>query len=254
MLTKEEKDIIVKKKVEPKIRGFVCITSHPEGCREHVKEQIEYVKGEGFDKESGPKNVLVIGASTGYGLSSRISAAFGYGASTLGVFFERPSMKGKPASAGWYNTVALEEEAKAAGLYVKSINGDAYSKEIKAEVISALKNEMGKVDMVVYSLASPRRVDPETGEVYKSVLKPIGESFTGKSLDTDKGAIIEVKIEPASEEDIEATRKVMGGEDWELWMKALEEEDLLSEGVTTVAYTYIGPEVTLADLYEWDDR
>jgi len=229
--------------IKPKVRGFICVTAHPEGCAKHVQEQIDYVKAQG-PIENGPKNVLVIGASTGYGLASRIAAAFGSGAKTLGVFFERPSDKGKPASAGWYNSVAFEKAAKKAGLYAKSFNGDAFSDEMKKQVIDAIKAEMGPIDLVVYSLASPRRTDPKTGETYKSTLKPIEQSFTGKTLDTDKKVVTEVTLEPATQEDIDATIKVMGGEDWELWMDALDEANLLAPGVQTVAYSYIGPEVT----------
>ncbi|WOO41953.1 enoyl-ACP reductase FabV [Rubellicoccus peritrichatus] len=229
--------------VKPKIRGFVCITSHPEGCAAHVKEQIEVTKQAG-ELAGGPKKVLVIGASTGYGLSSRIAAAFGSGAATLGVFFERPSDKGRPASAGWYNSVAFEKAASEAGLYAKSINGDAFSDEIKAKTIEAIKADLGQVDLVIYSLASPRRVDPKDGAVYKSVLKPIGAPFRAKSVDTDKKQIIEAALEPATDEDIANTTKVMGGEDWQLWMDALQEAGVLADGSKTVAYSYIGPEVT----------
>jgi enoyl-[acyl-carrier protein] reductase/trans-2-enoyl-CoA reductase (NAD+) len=228
--------------IEPKIRGFVCITAHPEGCAKKVAEEIAVAKASPI--QSGPKKVLVIGASTGYGLSSRITAAFSSEASTLGVFFERPSAKGKPASAGWYNTVAFENEAQAAGLYAKSINGDAFSNEIKSEVIQAIKEDWGTVDCVIYSLASPRRTDPTTGNTYKSCLKPIGASFSNTSLDTNKGLVESVSIEPANEEDIENTVKVMGGEDWELWMEALSNAGVLTPKTKTVAYSYIGPEVT----------
>ncbi len=228
--------------VKPRIRGFVCITAHPKGCEAKVRQEIEVAKAAA--KEGGPKKVLVIGSSTGYGLSTRIASAFSYGADTLGVFFERPSMKGKPASAGWYNSVAFEKAAHEAGLYAKSINGDAFSDEIKAETIEAIKADMGQVDLVVYSLASPRRTDPKTGETYKSVLKPIGDSFTNRTLDTDKSEVSEVSIEPASQEEIDHTVKVMGGEDWELWMDALDEAGVLAPGAKSVAYSYIGPEIT----------
>ena len=228
--------------IEPKIRGFVCITAHPEGCAKKVADEIAIAKASSI--ESGPKKVLVIGASTGYGLSSRITAAFSCEASTLGVFFERPSSNGKPASAGWYNTVAFENEATAAGLYAKSINGDAFSNEIKEEVIQTIKEDWGTVDCVIYSLASPRRTDPSTGNTYKSCLKPIGSSFTNTSLDTNKGLVESVSIEPANEEDIKNTVKVMGGEDWELWMEALSNAGVLTANTKTVAYSYIGPEVT----------
>ena len=201
--------------ISPKVRGFVCVTSHPIGCAAHVREQIDYVKKQGTI-ENGPKNVLIIGASTGYGLASRISAAFGCGANTLGVFFERESLKGRPATAGWYNSVAFEKEAKASGLFAKSINGDAFSDEVKQQAIEIIKNEMsGPIDLVIYSLASPRRTDPKTGETYKSVLAPIGRDYSNKYLDTDKKTIQDATIEAGTEEDIRNTVKVMGGEDWE---------------------------------------
>ncbi|MGB0373050.1 MAG: enoyl-ACP reductase FabV [Opitutales bacterium] len=229
--------------VKPKIRSFVCLTAHPEGCAAHVKEQIAIAKAAEPAKD-GPKNVLVIGASTGYGLSTRITSAFTYGAKTLGLFFERPSMKGKPASAGWYNSAAFEKEAEAAGLYAKSLNGDAFSNEMKEKAIELIKEDMGQVDLVIYSLASPRRTDPRTGETYKSTLKPVGAPFSAKNLDTDKKLINEVSLEPASEDEIQSTIKVMGGEDWELWMEALLGAGVLAKGCKTVAYSYLGPEVT----------
>lgn len=228
--------------IEPKIRGFVCITAHPEGCAHKVQQEIEVAKAS-LIKE-GPKKVLVIGASTGYGLSSRVTASFSSGADTIGVFFERPSSNGKPASAGWYNTVAFEAAAQAEGLYAKSINGDAFSDEIKASVIKTIKEDWGTVDCVIYSLASPKRVDPKTGEAYRSCLKPVGEAFSNRDLDANKGEISDVTIEPASEEEVANTVKVMGGEDWEFWMKALSEAGVLSNNFKTVAYSYIGPEVT----------
>lgn len=234
---------MAKQVVSPRVRGFVCITSHPEGCAAHVREQISYVKSRPAIK-NGPKNVLVIGASTGYGLASRISAAFGSGANTFGVYFERPSANGKPASAGWYNTAAFEAEARKAGLYAASANGDAFSAELKTQVIERLKKEMPQIDLVVYSLAAPRRTDPVTGEVYKSVLKTVGEPFVSKNLDTDKKVVNEATLEPANAEEITATVKVMGGEDWKLWMEALDEAGLLAEGCQSVAYSYIGPSLT----------
>ena len=228
--------------VKPRIRGFVCITAHPKGCEAKVRKEIEVAKA--ARKEGGPKKVLVVGSSTGYGLSTRIASAFSHDAATLGVFFERPSMKGKPASAGWYNSVAFEKAAHEAGLYAKSINGDAFSDEIKAQTIETIKADLGQVDLVVYSLASPRRTDPKTGETYRSVLKPIGESFTNRTLDTDKDEVSEVTIEPASVEEVAHTVKVMGGEDWELWMDALDAAGVLAPGAKSVAYSYIGPEIT----------
>lgn len=229
--------------VKPKIRGFLCVTAHPEGCAAHVQEQIKVVRQAGSFPD-GPKKVLVVGASTGYGLSTRIAMAFGGGAATLGVFYERPSDKGRPASAGWYNSLAFEEAAQAEKLYARSINGDAFSDEIKAQTIEAIKADLGQIDCVIYSLASPRRVDPRDGTVYKSTLKPIGAPFSAKSVDTDKEEINEVALDPASETEIADTIKVMGGEDWLLWMDALSQAGVLAEGCKTVAYSYIGPEVT----------
>ena len=228
--------------IKPRIRGFVCITSHPKGCAAKVRQEIDVAQA--AKKDGGPKKVLVLGSSTGYGLSSRIATAFCHDAATLGVFFERPSMKGKPASAGWYNSVAFEKAAHEAGLYAKSINGDAFSDEIKAQTIETIKADLGQVDLVVYSLASPRRTDPKTGETYKSVLKPIGESFTNRTLDTDKDLVTEVTIEPAEGDDVADTVNVMGGQDWELWMDALHEAGVLAPSAKSVAYSYIGPEIT----------
>lgn len=229
--------------IRPKVRGFVCVTAHPTGCAANVQEQIDYVKSQP-SIENGPKNVLIVGASTGYGLASRIAAAFGCNSNTLGVYFERASERGRTATPGWYNSVAMEKEAKAAGLYASSINGDAFSNEIKEQAIERIKADMGKIDLIVYSLASPRRTDPETGETYRSALKPIGADYSNKYLDTDKKSIQEATVEAATDEDIQNTIKVMGGEDWELWIQALKNADLLSEGFKTVAYDYIGPKVT----------
>ena len=229
--------------VTPKIRGFICTTAHPTGCAKHVANQIAYVKGRG-EIPGGGKKVLVIGASTGYGLSSRIATAFGSGASTIGVFFERGSEGSKTATAGWYNSAAFEREAAAAGLYAKSFNGDAFSDDLKQQVIAAIKADLGQVDCVVYSLASPRRTHPKTGEVFKSALKPIGETYTNKNLNTGTGEVNSVTIEPANDEDIVHTVAVMGGEDWEMWMDALAEAGVLAPGVKTLAYSYIGPVLT----------
>lgn len=229
--------------IQPKIRGFICTNAHPVGCAHNVNTQIEYVKSQSHS-ENGPKNVLVLGCSTGYGLASRIVSAFGYGAKTLGVCFEKAPSEKKTGTAGWYNTAAFHQQADSAGLYHKTLNGDAFSNEIKAEVIDAIKQDMGQVDLVVYSLASPRRTDPETGEVYKSVLKPVGKSYTTKTYDTDKDLVHEISLEPATEEDIQNTVKVMGGEDWELWLDALGEAGVLAENCKTTAYTYIGKELT----------
>lgn len=229
--------------IAPKIRGFICTTAHPQGCAKHVADQIAVVRGRG-PVANGPKKVLVVGASTGYGLASRIAAAFGSGAATIGVFFEKPSEEDKCGTAGWYNSAAFEREAQAAGLYAKSFNGDAFSDAMKAQVVEAIRQDLGQVDCVVYSLASPRRTHPKTGEVFKSVLKPIGEKYTNKNLNTTTGVVNEVSIEPASGDDVAQTVAVMGGEDWEMWMDALLDGGVLAPGVQTVAYSYIGPEVT----------
>lgn len=231
--------------IKPKVRGFVCVTAHPEGCAAHVQEWIDYVKKQG-PIQQGPKKVLVIGSSTGYGLASRVAAAFGAGAATLGVFFERPSEEGRPATPGWYNTIAFTKAARAAGLYARNINGDAFSDEIKRQTLEAIKADLGQVDLVVYSLASPRRVHPKTGATHKSVLKPVGTSYTNKTVDTDKGVVSEVTIESANEQEIADTIAVMGGEDWEMWMNALADAKLLAPNAQSVAYSYIGPEVTWA--------
>jgi enoyl-[acyl-carrier protein] reductase/trans-2-enoyl-CoA reductase (NAD+) len=229
--------------IKPKFRGFICTTAHPAGCAKQVQNQIDYVQSR--PKIDGPKKVLVIGSSTGYGLASRIVAAFGCGADTIGVFFEKPSVKNRTATAGWYNTAAFEKEARKAGLVAESINGDAFSKEIKEQTIEKIKNRLGgKVDMVVYSLAAPRRVHPETGETFHSVLKPIGKPFSNKAVDFHSGNVSEMTIEPATDEEVHDTIQVMGGEDWQMWMDALKEADVLAEGVTTIAYSYIGPELT----------
>jgi enoyl-[acyl-carrier protein] reductase/trans-2-enoyl-CoA reductase (NAD+) len=231
--------------IKPKVRGFVCVTAHPAGCAAHVGEWISNVKSKG-PIANGPKKVLVIGASTGYGLATRVTAAFGSGAATLGIFYERPSEEGRPATPGWYNSIGLTQAARAAGLYAKNINGDAFSNEIKAQALEAIRKDLGQVDLVVYSLASPRRTHPKTGAVHKSVLKPIGSPYTNKTVDTDKGIVSLVTIEPASDLEVADTVAVMGGEDWELWMGALAEAKLLAPGAQSVAYSYIGPEVTWA--------
>lgn len=229
--------------IVPKTRGFICTTAHPDGCAANVQSQIDYVKSQP-PLENPPKNVLVIGASTGYGLASRIVPAFSGGASTIGVFFEKPGTERKTGSAGWYNSVAFEEAAKKEGLYAKSFNGDAFSNEMKDQVLATIEKDLGKIDTIVYSLASPRRTDPETGEVFKSVLKPVGAPYSQKNLNTDTGEVNEISIEPAVEEEIAHTVKVMGGEDWEIWIRALSERGLLADDFNTVAYSYIGPELT----------
>ncbi|GBF18862.1 MULTISPECIES: enoyl-ACP reductase FabV [Arenibacter] len=230
--------------IEPRTRGFICLTSHPKGCEQNVIDQIEYIKSKGAI--DGAKKVLVIGASTGFGLASRITSAFGSGASTIGVFFEKPPSEGRPASPGWYNSAAFEKEAHKAGLYAKSINGDAFSNEIKKQTLDLIKADLGQIDMVIYSLASPVRTHPDTGVKYKSVLKPIGAKFQNKTVDFHTGVISEVSIEPAQGDDIENTVAVMGGEDWKMWIDDLKSEGLLSEGFTTIAYSYIGPSLTEA--------
>ncbi|RXK56010.1 trans-2-enoyl-CoA reductase family protein [Oleiharenicola lentus] len=226
--------------IKPKVRGFVCVTAHPTGCSAHIQQQIDYVKSKG-PIQSGPKKVLVIGSSTGFGLGSRITAAFGSGAATLGIFFERPSEEGRPATPGWYNTIAFTKAAHAAGLYAKNINGDAFSDDIKKQALENITKDLGQVDLVVYSLASPRRQHPRTGAVHKSTLQPIGAPYTNKTVDTDKGIVSEVTIQPADEAGIADTIAVMGGEDWEMWMQALGDAKLLAPGATAVAYSYIGP-------------
>ena len=229
--------------ISPKIRGFICTTAHPAGCAKHVADQIALVKNRG-PIPGGPKKVLVIGSSTGYGLSSRIAAAFGSNAATIGVFFERAAEGGRTATAGWYNSAAFEREAAAAGLYARSFNGDAFSDAIKQDVVAAIKKDLGRVDCVIYSLASPRRVHPKTGEVFKSVLKPIGETYTNKNLNTGTGEVTSVSIEPANAEEVAQTTAVMGGEDWEMWIDALIAADALAPGALTLAYSYIGPVLT----------
>ena len=226
--------------IKPKVRGFVCVTAHPAGCAAHIQQQIDYVKARGPIKD-GPKKVLIIGASTGYGLASRITAAFGSGAATLGIFYERPSEDGRPATPGWYNSIAVTRAARAAGLYAGNINGDAFSDDIKQQALALIARDMGPVDLVVYSLASPRRTHPKTGVVHKSVLKPLGAPYTNKTVDTDKGIVSEITIEPATETEATDTVAVMGGEDWEMWMQALADARLLAPGATSVAYSYIGP-------------
>ncbi|SFH40797.1 enoyl-ACP reductase FabV [Pedobacter insulae] len=230
--------------IEPRMRGFICLTAHPKGCEQNIINQINYIKSKG--PINGPKKVLVIGSSTGFGLASRITSAFGSGAATIGVYFEKPPKEGKTASPGWYNTAAFETEAIKAGLYAKSINGDAFSNEIKAQTMELIKADLGQIDLVIYSLASPVRTNPNTGVLHRSTLKPIGQNFSNKTVDFHTGIVSEVSIEQANEEEIENTVAVMGGEDWEMWIDALKAENLLADGFTTVAYSYIGPAVTEA--------
>ena len=226
--------------IKPKVRGFVCVTAHPTGCAAHIQQQIDHVKSKGPIKQ-GPKNVLVIGASTGYGLASRVTASFGSGAATLGVFYERPSEEGRPATPGWYNSIAFTRAARAAGYYAENINGDAFSEAIKQQTLAMIARDMGPIDLVVYSLASPRRTHPKTGAVHKSVLKPLGAPYTNKTVDTDKAIVSEVTIDSATEMEATDTVAVMGGEDWEMWIQALADAELLAPGATAVAYSYIGP-------------
>ncbi len=237
--------------IKPRVRGFMCITAHPSGCAANVQRQVDYVKSKGAINGAfgeGPQKVLVIGASTGYGLASRITAAFGGGAATLGVFFEKEATEKKPATAGWYNSAAFHQLAEENGLYAKSINGDAFSDEIKTKTIETIKNDLGQVDLVVYSLASPRRTDPKTGEVYSSTLKPIGKDITIRGINTDKKIVEEVSVSAASDEEISGTVKVMGGEDWQLWIEALNAAGVLAPEAKTTAYTYLGAEPTW-DIY-----
>lgn len=230
--------------IEPRTRGFICLTSHPTGCAQNIKNQIDYIQSKGAI--DGAKKVLVIGSSTGFGLASRITSAFGSNAATIGVFFDKPGRERKPGSPGFYNTAAFEKQAHAAGLYAKSINGDAFSNEIKRQTLDLIKKDLGQIDLVIYSLASPVRTHPDTGVRYKSVLKPIGGMFTNKTVDFHTGVVSDISINPAEGDDISNTVAVMGGEDWGMWMNALKEENLLSENATTVAYSYIGPSLTEA--------
>ena len=229
--------------IKPKIRGFICTTTHPVGCEANVQEQIAITKAQG-DISNGPKKVLVIGSSSGYGLASRITAAFGSGAATVGVFFEKPATEKKAGTAGWHNSAAFDKLAHEAGLYSKSLNGDAFSHEAKAKTIELIKDDLGQVDMVVYSLASPVRKLPDSGEVIRSALKPMGDVYKATAVDTNKDTLFEAEVEPASEQEIADTVTVMGGQDWELWMSALAEAGVLADGCKTVAYSYIGTEIT----------
>lgn len=235
--------------IQPKVKGFICTTAHPKGCEANVSEQIQFVQSRGAIAHA-PKRVLVIGASTGYGLASRITAAFGGGASTLGIFFERPAEGKRTATAGWYNSVAFQNAAEKAGLYSKNINGDAFSHAVKAKAIETIKADLGQVDLVVYSLASPRRQHPDTGVLHASTLKPIGKPVTQTGLDTDKEIVKTFTLEPAEQADIDNTVAVMGGEDWEMWIKALSEAGVLAAGCKTTSYTYVGEQIT-RDIY-WD--
>lgn len=233
--------------VQPKVKGFMCTTAHPEGCRAAVKKQIDYVKSQ--PKSEGPKKVLVLGASMGYGLASRIALTYSCGADTIGVIFDKPGKEKRTGTAGWYNTAAFEEFATADGYYAKTLNGDAYSQEMKDEAIALIQKDFGKVDMVVYSLAAPRRKSPD-GVTYRSVLKTVDKEYTNQSIDLLTNEVITVTVPPATEEEIHDTVKVMGGEDWMLWIKALQEAGVLADGAKTVAYSYIGPELTYPIYYD----
>ena len=233
--------------IKPRVRGFMCVTTHPVGCEANVGQQIDYVKAQG-PIPNGPKRVLVIGASTGYGLASRISAAFGAGDSTLGIFFEKEGTEKKPGTAGWYNSAAFHKFAEAEGIYAKSINGDAFSDAIKEKTIAEIKADLGQVDLVVYSLASPRRQHPKTGEVFNSTLKPIGKDVTQRGVNTDKETIENFTLVAANQDEINNTVAVMGGEDWQMWIDALDEAGVLADGAKTTAYTYLGDKLTW-DIY-----
>ncbi|MCL2579877.1 MAG: trans-2-enoyl-CoA reductase family protein [Oscillospiraceae bacterium] len=231
--------------IKPKVRGFICTTAHPVGCAENVRLMAEYAQSHPGDK-GGPKRVLVIGSSAGYGLATRVSAAFGYGADTVGVFLEKPGAGGKTATAGWYNNAAFEKLARKNGLVAESVCGDAYATAVKEETLKLVAEKLGQVDLVVYSLASPRRTHPVTGVSYQSALKPIGATFEGQTVNTSTGELSRAVIEPATEEEAANTVTVMGGEDWRLWMDALLQANLLADGVVTLAYSYIGPAMTHA--------
>ncbi len=230
--------------VKQRSRGFICVTAHPEGCASNVEQQIAAVKRNRPESARGPRNVLVIGSSTGYGLATRIAAAWGFGAKTVGVFYERPPDARKTASAGYYNTAAFHRLAREQGLYAAGINGDAFSDDVKRQVVDLVRGDIGKLDLVVYSLAAPRRVHPRTGEAFQAVLKTIGSPYRGKTVDFTSGAVTEAAIEAADEEEIAATIAVMGGEDWRSWIDTLREQDLLAEGARTLAYSYVGPKLT----------
>jgi enoyl-[acyl-carrier protein] reductase/trans-2-enoyl-CoA reductase (NAD+) len=235
--------------IVPKVKGFICTTAHPTGCQINVDEQIQIVQGRG-PIANGPKRVLVIGSSTGYGLASRVTAAFGCGARTVGVFFERPAAGKRTATAGWYNSAAFQKAADTTGLYAKNINGDAFSKEVKQATIELIKADLGQVDLVVYSLASPRRVHPDTGTVYSSTLKPIGKSVTETGLDTNRELVKQFTLHPATQQEIDSTVAVMGGDDWQRWLHAMSAAGVLATGCKTTAYTYVGERIT-RDIY-WD--
>jgi len=230
--------------IKRRSRGFICVNAHPEGCRRNVERWIAGVRGKIAPGQTGPKSVLVIGASTGYGLASRIAAAWGYGAKTLGVFFERPPEGDKTASAGHYNTVAFHQFAQRDGLFAASLNGDAFSDEMKHTALDTIRKQMAPVDLVIYSLAAPKRTDPRTGQTYSSVLKPVGQAYTNRTIELDSEKVVSVTLQPATDDEVAATIAVMGGDDWRRWIEALLDQSLLTEGARTLAYSYIGPEIT----------
>lgn len=233
--------------IKPRVRGFICVTAHPVGCEAHVRSQVDYVTGRG-GIAGGPKKVLVIGASTGYGLAARVTAAFGCGADTLGVSFEYPGSATKPGSAGWYNTASFERLAAERGQYAKDIVGDAFSDALKERTLDLIKQDLGQVDLVVYSLAAPRRIHPRTGAVFTSTLKPVGKSVTLRTIDTDKEVVKEIVLPPATQDEVDQTVAVMGGEDWQMWIDALLGAGVLAEGAKTTAFTYVGKTIT-QDIY-----
>ncbi|NRB43099.1 MAG: trans-2-enoyl-CoA reductase family protein, partial [Pseudomonadales bacterium] len=229
--------------IKPKIRGFICTTTHPEGCLANIRQQIAYVKSNGQIK-NGPKRVLIVGASSGYGMATRITAAFGSGAATIGVFFEKPATEKKSGTAGWHNSAAFTAEAEAAGLYAKSLNGDAFSNAAKEKTIALIKEDLGQIDLVIYSLASPVRKLPDTGELIRSTLKPIDQPYQSTAINTNKDTLFESSVEPATEQEIADTVTVMGGTDWQLWIDALSEAGVLADGCKTAAYSYMGSDIT----------
>jgi len=228
--------------IEPRIRNNLCITAHPQGCAAQVRAQIQYVKSRG--PLQSPARVLVVGASNGYGLAARIVSAFGSGAATIGVAYERPGAAHRSATAGWYNSEAFQREAQKEGIPAWNINGDAFTEEVKREAVARIKSDLGQVDFVVYSIAAPRRIDPATGDIHSSVIKPIGRAFTARGIDFLSGTITEMTAEPATQDELKSTIKVMGGEDWRLWISRLQQENALANGALTIALSYIGPEMT----------
>jgi enoyl-[acyl-carrier protein] reductase / trans-2-enoyl-CoA reductase (NAD+) len=230
--------------IKQRKRGFICVNAHPEGCRRNIESQVEAIRRALPKPVEAARSVLVIGASTGYGLASRIAAGWAFGAKTLGIFYERPPKEGSTATAGYYNTVAFHELARQAGLFAASLNGDAFSDDIKRQAAEIIRKELGPVELVIYSLASPRRIHPRTGQTHNAVLKPIGQGFSSKTIDLNTEKVVTVTLDPAAENEIQDTVAVMGGDDWRMWVEMLASEGLLAEGARTLAYSYIGPEVT----------